>query len=573
VFKLGRRYEIILIAFVVLTLFYPMLFAGENSVDDWRMLQNQSSGELDLLALFKPGGGFYYRPLLMLTFWVDKFLWDQSLGFMHLENILLHMLNAILVYFVARAMAQRLHVEHYLFPLLSGLLFAIHPITTESVNWISGRTDLLTTSFVLLTTLAIIKSSAHKSYLWAFVGSLLFVAAVISKEVSLFFFPVAVLLFWWHGRQRRYAALASLCFSSPFLLGGLAYLYSRLLTASTRTFAATDLLRNWHYDLYDTIRVSFKVFGFYVKKLFVPVPLNFAIRDVSEVYVLVGIAAMALSVYLIQRRVVTFWPFAISFYLILPAILIALTSVAWTPIAERYIYLSSAFVVIGLVPYLLRLGQLLPLRAAVFGLLLLLASATAVTAHRNYLWLDNERLYADTKQKSPNFSAIDNELGIALMKSGELDKAREVLQAAIVAGKGEENPLIYVNLASAYQRADDYDNAERIFASYIEKNGYDNRDILANYARLMERKFVVKDQPSEKVLLDVEKLINLYRKSYALSRDSFALYRVGQLELWLGNDKAAAEAFTEVVANAPQDVYYRPAAEKLADRLHNKGSD
>ena len=108
---LRRRFEILLIAGATLALFYPLVFAGENSVDDWKNLQARSSGEFDLLQLFKPKGGFYYRPLTNLTFWVDRFLWDQNLGVMHLENILLHMLNALLVYFVARAMASRLTVE------------------------------------------------------------------------------------------------------------------------------------------------------------------------------------------------------------------------------------------------------------------------------------------------------------------------------------------------------------------------------------------------------------------------------------------------------------------------------
>ncbi len=564
---LRRRYEILLIAGVVLALFYPMIFAAENSVDDWKNLQARSNSEFDLFQMFKPKGGFYYRPLTNLTFWADRFLWDQDLGFMHLENILLHLLNALLVYFIARAMARRLSVENPWFPLLAGLLFAVHPITTESVNWISGRTDLLATSFVLLTTLAILRSSASRSYAWALAAAGLFVAAVMSKEISLFFFPAAIAFFWWHGNPRRHTLRAALAFASPFLLAGLTYVGLRMLTVSSRAIGVSDLLERWHYNLYDTIRVTFKVFGFYVKKLFVPVPLNFAIREVAEIYVLVGMLALALALWLIWKRVVLFWPFAVAFLLIAPGILVALTSVAWTPVAERYIYLSATFAVVGLTAGLLRLGRFIPARAVLIGLGLLLVSGTAVTAHRNYLWLDNERLFADTRQKSAGFAAIDNELGIALLKSGETEKAIEVLEAALAAGKGEQNPLIYVNLMNAYQRVADYANVDRVMQVYVAKNGYTKHDVLAGYARMLERKIIDVPRPAAERRPDIVTLIELYKKLYELKRDPFILYRSGQLELGIGHDQQAAETFAEVARRAPQDAYYRPAAEKLAARL------
>lgn len=363
---------------------------------------------------------------------------------------------------------------------------------------------------------------------------------------------------------------ASLCFASPFILGGLSYVIVRIQTLSKSAFGVNSLIQGWHYDLYDTFRISFKVFGFYVKKLFVPVPLNFAIREVAEIYVFVGMVVLVFSLFMIYKRVVFFWPFAVGFYLIAPAILIALTGVAWTPVAERYIYLSEAFTVIGLSACLFWLGRHLPLRAGLIGLTVLLVSATSVTAHRNYLWQDNGRLFADTQEKS-DFSAIDNELGIALIKSGDLEKAKEVLLAAIAEGKGEENPLIYVNLSLAYQQEADYENAEKTLDLYIEKSGYNNQDILRGYSRLLERKLVEKEQTARKEQSDVEKLIILNRKSYALSHDTHTLYRVGQLELGLGHQAKAAAAFAEVVAKAPQKVYYRPAAEKLAERLRNQG--
>ena len=89
--RLNRPYQILLVIFVVLGLFYPAIFAGENSVDDAQMLSGLVDAKLDLVGLFTPSGGFYYRPLLVLTFFLDQLIWGGAESFMHLENILHHL--------------------------------------------------------------------------------------------------------------------------------------------------------------------------------------------------------------------------------------------------------------------------------------------------------------------------------------------------------------------------------------------------------------------------------------------------------------------------------------------------
>jgi tetratricopeptide (TPR) repeat protein len=337
------------------------------------------------------------------------------------------------------------------------------------------------------------------------------------------------------------------------------------LTVSTREIGVSDLLQKWHYGLYDTVRVSFKVFGFYVKKLFVPVPLNFAIREVAEGYVAVGLAVLVLSLYFLYKIQPLFRPYALGFFLILPAILLALTSIAWTPVAERYIYLPAAFTVIGLSASLLSIGRHFAPRTGVFALVVLLASASAVTAHRVYLWQDNLRLFADTKEKSPGFSAVDNELGVALMRSGDTVGAEKVLLAAIE--KDEGNPLLYLTLAHTYQADGEYDKVDSLVDEFVARQGCKNLTVLTGFVRILERKLLDEKMDEEETRFSVEKLIALYKSIYKLSSDPFTLYRIAQLELGAGNHRAAAETFAAVVDKAPVDAYYRPAAEKLAIRL------
>src|SRR5690242_10177233 len=69
---------------------------------------------------------------------------------MHLENVLFHLLNVLLLFAVARRYAPEQEGRPPLLALTAALLFALHPINAEAVNWISGRSDLIACFFVLL---------------------------------------------------------------------------------------------------------------------------------------------------------------------------------------------------------------------------------------------------------------------------------------------------------------------------------------------------------------------------------------------------------------------------------------
>src|SRR5437868_2138863 len=97
--------------------------------------------------------GDLYQPLPMLSFQAIHVLAnpDTTGRFVvepfvfHLTNILLHALNAVLAWAVAKKLCGCRRVT-----LLVGLLFACHPLAMEPVAWITGRMILLATTFSLL---------------------------------------------------------------------------------------------------------------------------------------------------------------------------------------------------------------------------------------------------------------------------------------------------------------------------------------------------------------------------------------------------------------------------------------
>ncbi|GEM_PF-1742584 len=90
------------------------------------------------------GARGFFRPLVTLSYALEWRLWDGNpLGF-HATNLLLHLLNCLLVFVLARKSRAAM-----LPALCAMLLFGAFPRLTESVSWISGRTDLLAAFFAL----------------------------------------------------------------------------------------------------------------------------------------------------------------------------------------------------------------------------------------------------------------------------------------------------------------------------------------------------------------------------------------------------------------------------------------
>jgi hypothetical protein len=87
----------------------------------------------------------YFRPLTTLSLSLDFWLHAGNVAGLHLTNVLFHALNAVLLYCLLRR-----YRAGELAALALSVLWALAPRSTEAVAWISGRTDVLATAFVLM---------------------------------------------------------------------------------------------------------------------------------------------------------------------------------------------------------------------------------------------------------------------------------------------------------------------------------------------------------------------------------------------------------------------------------------
>ena len=149
--------------------------------DDYNVIVNYPTVHSWSTFFDRASGGV--RALLKASYVLNWTLDPDPLGF-HLVNITLHAANAVLLYFIGRRLIPD-NVRNY--SLLPALLFALHPMQTEAVTYISGRSSSLMATFYLGAILAYLRGT-H----WGW-SCLLFVLALATRETAVTL-PAALLL-------------------------------------------------------------------------------------------------------------------------------------------------------------------------------------------------------------------------------------------------------------------------------------------------------------------------------------------------------------------------------------------
>lgn len=139
-------------------------------------------------------GTSYLRPLVFLSLYAEFHLFGQSPQVSHAVNLALLACNVLLVFAVGRRLASRLGRNELNVPaLLAALLYVAHPALVESTAWISGRFDLLVTTFILLASWVYL--GPLSGWRRAFLLMLLMIGALLSKELG-FVLPAVLLCLW-----------------------------------------------------------------------------------------------------------------------------------------------------------------------------------------------------------------------------------------------------------------------------------------------------------------------------------------------------------------------------------------
>lgn len=566
-----------LITLAVLAAYYPLLHAGFNSVDDLKTFINiDNSGPFDLFRHFFPDTKrYYYRPITTLTYIVDRELWGLSASFMHLENILLHLANALLVFVITQRIARQYHVAGKEVALLAALLFALHPLATEAVSWISGRTDPLSGVFILLTLWLLLVGIEARQAGAILLSGVTLLAACLTKEVAVFILPGLLWLVIIFPAERltllqrvlrRWLALLVPVAAIAIYFGMRHFAIAR----DTGLKSAIKGVVVHDHGLLDKARVALKLYGFYFKKLFLPWPLNFGIVEVSGWYVLAGLLLLIALLWCVWRTDLLGAFGLASFFVLSPALLVVYGKMAWTPIAERYLYAPVALFapLAAILFWQWRARQTAGVqRRSNYALLLLFFVFFTTTLHRAWIWQDNLRLYADTVAKSPNFQPARSELASALIQAGRKEEAQEILGAMNRDSASGQFLNDELNMAKLLASRGDFEGARTLLLSKLD-TGRKSYEILQTLLRVNDQRLeLLTDSAAQQTIL--RESLSFLDETQRLRPGAFTLYRIGKVQVALGEKEAALASFRAALAGAPEDAHFRAAATKFIEKLEN----
>ncbi len=565
--KIKQRQYLLLLWLIILLLYYPSISAELSRIDDIGLIRSLSQREdVNLKKIFIPKaeGGLYYRPILSLSFLIDKKLFFLNIPLMHLHNILLHIFNVSMVFFITREIliiSKMMYLKEI--PFLAGLLFGIHPICTESVNWISGRTDILAGSFILLSTFLLLKYCVRNRYFYLILSVISFVMATLSKEVAIAFLP-AYLLIPISKELRKSSVIYKVSIISIivgalyFVLRESAFISSNYRIKNTLMFISTDY---WH-----SLFVCLRALGFYVKKFFVPYPLNFTIIDVDPLYELFAFPILILCLYLLYKRSIMGIFFIIGIFLMVPSFLILFRNIAWTPYAERYIYITTAFFTIACICYAgLYFFTEKRRKIFLFFLILIILVFTSTTFHRNLIWRKNISLLEDSIKKEPQFKETRRLYAGLLMDQGRfLDAETQLIFTKSIYMFGYDYKTDFA-LAELYYRMDELSKAE----SYIDKVLY-NKPKYTEAMKLKLRILVKKALKEREDKKSVMSLVHSYDKFMDSIKEPMFHYQISKVFISLGLYLEAQKALKTAKNLLPDGDIYKEFTNKLMTRLQVK---
>jgi hypothetical protein len=283
----------------------------------------------------------------------DEPLIDQKRAHIpHAMTLLFHLLTVVVVvFFSERCLRGR---DGALWGIwFAGLVFALHPIHVENVAWIVGRSDILATLFLVAGLYFALLGRDKANYMFFAASSLLYLLALLSKEVALMGLALLPLcLYFISGNSVESDELGKN--KSGYLVPLFLYLAVTLLYFNIRVVANPEMGRAYETSVVDYIFRTLTVAGFYIRKIFVPwplTPLPYKRPEIFETTIALAFWFFVLAIsYLRYKKFEKLYVFCLLWFVFacLPAFPVAHRDIAFTPVAERYLYLPSvAFAVAG----------------------------------------------------------------------------------------------------------------------------------------------------------------------------------------------------------------------------------
>ena len=372
-----------------------------------------------------------YIPLTFLSYQIDHLIGGLNPTIFHLTSLILHIFNALLVAWIVLRLYKRGWIA-----ILLGLLFLVHPLNTETVAWVSGRKDVLSAFFFLLSLSTYLQCKKMGSRKW-FMGSIFAFALGLLAKVMVATLPFVLLLIdWRNGRKINKEALIE---KVPYFLLSAVFIVIAL-NGKQSVLADSPLILS--------ILMAFKSSAFYLQKFVLPTdlsvlypytePITFASPDFFvPLLIIFGIALIAIASLKRTRE--------ISFGLLVALITLAPTFTNYAKAgdvyfaSDRYFYLPMIGIILILALVLATFSGSNSRRATMTYSLtcVLLTIAIFGTWQRSLVWNNTETLFSNVLTTYPNSHIAHTKIGALLADKGKITQAKERYETSLAIRENE----------------------------------------------------------------------------------------------------------------------------------------
>jgi len=369
-----------------------------------------------------------YRPVRNASYVIDFLVWGTHPFGFHLTNVLIHAVNSILVFFLVRRITPRMTIA-----VVAALIFAVHPIQTDAVSYVSGRRDLLFTLFYISAFHAylIYRAQGSRKFFVLFLG--LWALSLMSKEMAV---TLPLIIFIWNffsvwnevpgampvrtiQAARRALAQDKWLYALLGILSLAFGIYVVFIRQASGRISGGGL-EYWGGSFYATALTVLRVHAWYLKQLVYPTPIAqyFGAFDISTslfdvrvilALLLVGGVIVAGAICLKKEKLIAFAVF--SYF----AVLLPVSQIIphHELLADHYLYLpmmSFALFVAVVVDLIGRRGRRSRRSVhAVVGVVILIFVVQTVARNRD--WKNELSVWEANYKSVPNSPRASYNLG------------------------------------------------------------------------------------------------------------------------------------------------------------------
>ncbi len=555
----------------------------ERFIPDNIFIRSFSSYNLKMM-MFHDVTGDYYNPLTILSYAVNYHFSGVNPEGYYLTNIIIHILNSCLMFFLVRMMLNIMEKNGYgifkgkeWLALFCTLAYAIHPMHVESVAWAAERKDVMYGFFYFLGMVSYLHYTELKErkYLWLFWVFLCFVLSLLAKPMAVVF-PFSLLAMdvllkrdTLKEQQVSYRAIKNIILEKlPFLvvaiISAVTTYHAAKLSGAVQEHQVFTFFQRFLFACYGFYMYILKAFEPYPQTSFYPYP-DFVSPDapLPIIYYLspfIALAVAAIPIYVAYRfgknnfRVALF---GFGFYFFNMIIISQIVGAGPNLMAERYSYISYFGIFFPVTYYAYRFiqksKQVRIIVSVISSLYLLLFSGLCY--ERTLVWHDSQTLWTDVIEKYPHrVVKAYNNLGNYYFKEFQKSTSEDDYQKAYENYKNAidlkvADPQLYCNMGSLLGAKKNYTLSMQYYTSALAIDSNDAMTYLdrgVTYSAMEKYDLAIKD----------------YEHSLKLNPNSEISYRNIAFAFWtIHRFDSAIKYYNKVIEINPTNPEY----------FHNRG--